>query len=58
MILLPKGLVVVEILEDVQADDDVVVQACQKLKDAGFILALDDLYIMIIKDRLLILLIL
>jgi len=39
--LLPKGLVVVEILEDVQADDDVVL-ACQKLKDAGFILALDD----------------
>ena len=39
--LLPKEQVVVEILEDVQADDEVVI-ACQKLKDAGFIMALDD----------------
>lgn len=39
--LLPQKLVVVEILEDVQADDEVV-QACRRLKDAGFVLALDD----------------
>ena len=35
--LLPKGLVVVEILEDIQADNEVI-HACQQLKKAGFIL--------------------
>jgi len=40
-LLLPKKLVVVEILEDVQADNEVI-EACRRLKDAGFVLALDD----------------
>ncbi len=40
-LLLPKGQVVVEILEDIKADDEVI-RACQRLKKAGLILALDD----------------
>ncbi len=39
--LLPKNRVVVEVLEDVIPEDSLV-KACQKIKDAGYILALDD----------------
>lgn len=39
--LLPSDLVVVEILEDTEPDQDIIV-ACQKLKEAGYTLALDD----------------
>jgi EAL and modified HD-GYP domain-containing signal transduction protein len=39
--LLPSGQAVVEILETVPADD-LVIAACQRLKAAGFMIALDD----------------
>lgn len=39
--LLPSDLVVVEILENIEPDQDIVL-ACQKLKAAGYLLALDD----------------
>ena len=39
--LLPSDLVVVEILENIEPDQDIVL-ACQKLKEAGYLLALDD----------------
>ncbi|MEA3368164.1 MAG: diguanylate phosphodiesterase, partial [Planctomycetota bacterium] len=39
--LLPPDLVTVEILEDVEPDDEVV-EACKRLKDEGYTLALDD----------------
>jgi EAL and modified HD-GYP domain-containing signal transduction protein len=39
--LLPPDFVTVEILENVEPDDDVV-QACKRLKDEGYTLALDD----------------
>jgi len=39
--LLPAGLTVVEILETVPADDQVVA-ACRRLKEAGYMIALDD----------------
>ncbi len=39
--LLPKDRVVLEILESVDIDDEVV-EACQRLKRAGYVLALDD----------------
>lgn len=39
--LLPKDLVVLEILESVEPDEEVV-QACMKLKRRGYLLALDD----------------
>ena len=39
--MLPKGSVVVEILENVAPDDEVMA-ACRTLKDAGHVLALDD----------------
>src|SRR6266516_4382848 len=39
--LLPKESVVVEVLETVEPDDDVVA-ACRSLKQAGYLLALDD----------------
>ncbi len=39
--LLPKERIVLEILEDVQADD-AVLAACRNLKGAGYTLALDD----------------
>lgn len=39
--ILPKDKVVVEILENVEAKDTVI-DACKKLKDAGYTLALDD----------------
>jgi c-di-GMP-related signal transduction protein len=39
--LLPSSLTVVEILESVPADD-LVVAACQRLKAAGYMIALDD----------------
>jgi c-di-GMP-related signal transduction protein len=39
--LLPSGQAVVEILETVPADD-LVVAACQRLKGAGYMIALDD----------------
>jgi c-di-GMP-related signal transduction protein len=39
--LLPSSQTVVEILENVPADD-LVVAACQRLKEAGYLIALDD----------------
>jgi c-di-GMP-related signal transduction protein len=39
--LLPSGQTVVEILETVPADD-LVVAACRRLKEAGYVIALDD----------------
>jgi len=39
--ILPKDRVVIEILEDVTPDAEVV-EACRKLNEAGYILALDD----------------
>ncbi|HUJ95155.1 MAG TPA: HDOD domain-containing protein [Terriglobales bacterium] len=39
--LLPANLTVVEVLESVPADD-LVLAACQRLKEAGYMLALDD----------------
>ena len=39
--LLPANLTVVEVLESVPADD-VVLAACQRLKEAGYMVALDD----------------
>ena len=39
--VLPPGRTVVELLEDVEPDDEVV-EACRRLKDAGYRLALDD----------------
>jgi c-di-GMP-related signal transduction protein len=39
--LLPPPLAVVEILESVEVDD-VIVSACRRLKDAGYLIALDD----------------
>jgi c-di-GMP-related signal transduction protein len=38
---LPKDIIVVEILEDVKVDNELVV-ACKKLKELGYIIALDD----------------
>lgn len=38
---LPKNLVVVEILEDVEVTEEIIA-ACKKLKELGYILALDD----------------
>ena len=40
-LILPKDRVVIEILEDVEPDAEVV-EACRKLKEAGYSLALDD----------------
>lgn len=40
--LLPKGQVVIELLESVSLDDDAVVKRCRELKRKGFVLALDD----------------
>jgi len=39
--LLPSATTVVEVLENVPADPDVM-QACQSLKEAGYLIALDD----------------
>jgi len=39
--LLPKEMVVVELLEDIEVDD-AVVQACRRLKALGYVIALDD----------------
>jgi EAL and modified HD-GYP domain-containing signal transduction protein len=39
--ILPKDQVVIEILEDVEPDGEVV-EACRKLKEAGYRMALDD----------------
>ena len=39
--LLPKDRVVIEVLEDVEADDEVI-RRCQELRQRGFQLALDD----------------
>lgn len=39
--LLPSGQAVVEVLESVPADD-LVVAACRRLKEAGYVIALDD----------------
>ena len=41
MELLPKDLVTVEILEDIEPDEEVLA-ACRRLKDEGYVLALDD----------------
>lgn len=38
---LPKELIAVEILEDVQPDEEIVL-ACKKLKQLGYLIALDD----------------
>lgn len=46
---LPKGLVVLEILEDVPADDETV-RECLRLKAAGYTIALDD--VVSVKERL------
>ena len=40
-LLLPRDLVVVEILENIEPASEVIM-ACQKLKEAGYMLALDD----------------
>lgn len=39
--LLPPGRIVVELLEDIPPDPEVI-DSCRKLKDAGYMLALDD----------------
>ncbi|HYE73870.1 MAG TPA: diguanylate phosphodiesterase, partial [Blastocatellia bacterium] len=39
--LLPKEIAVVELLETVEPDETVI-NACRKLKEAGYMLALDD----------------
>lgn len=39
--LLPSDLVVIEILENVEPNENIIL-ACQKLKQAGYLLALDD----------------
>ena len=39
--LLPSSQTVVEILESVEPDD-LVMAACQRLKEAGYMIALDD----------------
>lgn len=39
--LLPSDLVVIEILENIEPDREIVL-ACQKLKEAGYLIALDD----------------
>ena len=39
--LLPANLTVVEVLESVEVDD-LVIAACQRLKEAGYMIALDD----------------
>jgi c-di-GMP-related signal transduction protein len=39
--ILPKDRVVIEILENTEVDDEVL-GACRRLKDAGFVIALDD----------------
>ena len=41
MFLVPRELVVVEILETIDPDDEVIA-ACKKLKQAGYLLAMDD----------------
>jgi len=41
LFLIPKDLIVVEILENVTPDDEVI-SACRKLKQAGYLVALDD----------------
>lgn len=41
LFLIPKDRIVVEILENVSPDDEVVA-ACEKLKRAGYVLAMDD----------------
>ncbi len=40
--VLPKDVVVIELLENITPDDEVL-DACKKLKDAGYTLALDDM---------------
>ena len=47
MFLIPPELVVVEILETIDPDDEVIA-ACKKLKQAGYLLAMDDF---VYKDR-------
>jgi len=39
--LLPSNLVVIEILENIEPNSDIIL-ACQKLKKAGYLMALDD----------------
>ena len=43
-LLLPRDRIVVEVLEDVPPDDEVLA-ACRRLKQAGYIIALDDVVI-------------
>ena len=40
-LLLPKDEVVIEVLETVEINDELIA-ACQKLRDEGYIIALDD----------------
>lgn len=39
--ILPKDLIVVEILEDIEIDDEII-NACKRLKQLGYTIALDD----------------
>jgi len=50
--LLPPDQVTVEVLENIEADDDVVA-ACKRLKDGGYTLALDDFVLVDPNHRLL-----
>ena len=40
--MLPKNRVVIEVLEDIEPDEEVV-EACRKLRDSGYTIALDDI---------------
>ncbi|MBL7141044.1 MAG: HDOD domain-containing protein [Planctomycetes bacterium] len=50
--LLPPDLITVEILENVDPDEEII-RACQRLKDAGYTLALDDFVVADINHPLL-----
>lgn len=49
--LLPSNQAVVEILESVPADD-LVIAACQRLKESGYLIALDDFALPDVRERL------
>lgn len=51
MMLLPSGQTVVEVLENVEADD-LVIAACQRLKEAGYLIALDDFVANDLREKL------
>ena len=50
--MLPNASVVVELLEDIEPDEEVL-RTCRKLKEKGYMLALDDCVSLDIEDRLL-----